>query len=122
MAKSRLYEGFIRYLKSFLLARPVSRVFRRFIVRVLMRQHYEFGPYNVFLVFNRSIGALLVNGSEYYAYCLEYEEKPVSVFKCLLRKLGRGVFIDVGAYVGFYTILAARNVGEWFASSLIHLA
>ena len=108
-AKSRLYEGFAYYLKSFLFARPVSRILRRFTVRVLMHQHYEFDLHNVFLVFNRSVGALLVNSPEYHAYCLEHEKKPVNVFKCLLKKLGRGVFIDVGAYVGFYTVLAARR-------------
>ena len=110
-ARSRLYEGFAYYLKSFLFARPVSRILRRFIVRVLMRQHHEFGPHNVFLVFNRSVGSLLVDGTRYYMYCSEYEKKPVNVFVCLLKKLGRGVFIDVGAYVGFYTVLAARH--DW---------
>ena len=108
-AKSRLYKVFIRYSKSFLFARPVSRIFRHFIMEVLMRQHYEFGLRNVFLVFNRSIGALLVNGPEYSVYCLRYEKKPVKVFKCLLKKLKRGIFIDVGAYVGFYTALAAKH-------------
>jgi len=74
-----------------------------------MHQHHKFGPNNVFTVFNRNVGALLVDGSRYYIYCLEYEKKPVNVFKCLLKKLGRGVFIDVGAYVEFYTVLAARH-------------
>jgi len=74
-----------------------------------MRQHYEFGPHDVFLVFNRDTGALLVNGSRYYIYCLEYERKPVNIFKGVLKKLRRGVFIDVGAYMGFYTVLAARH-------------
>jgi len=110
--KLQLPEGFAYYLKSFLFVRPVSRIFRCFIVRVLMCQHYEFGLYSVFLVFNRSVGALLVDGSRYYIYCLEYEKKPVNVFKCLLKKLGGGVFIDVGAYVGFYTILASRHGWE----------
>ena len=65
-AKLRLYEGFIYYLKSFLFARPVIKILRRFIARVLMRQHYEFGSHDVFLVFNRDAGTLLVDGSRYY--------------------------------------------------------
>jgi len=76
-AKLWLYEGFAYYLKSFLFVRPVSRILRRFIVRVLMHQHHEFGPHNVFLVFNRNIGALLVDRARYCAYCLGYEKKPV---------------------------------------------
>jgi hypothetical protein len=31
-------------------------------------------------------------------------KKNSSLLKCLLRVLGRGVFVDVWAYVGFYTM------------------
>ena len=37
------------------------------------------------------------------------EGKVVKQFKCLLKVLGRGVFVDIGAYVGFYTFLFARH-------------
>ena len=63
----------------------------------------------MFLVLNRDVDAMLVHGSRHYIYAWRYEEKPSSLLKCLLRVLGRGVFVDVGAYVGFYTILSARH-------------
>jgi FkbM family methyltransferase len=33
----------------------------------------------------------------------------VKQFRCLLKVLRRGVFVDIGAYVGFYTVLVARH-------------
>jgi predicted RNA methylase len=39
----------------------------------------------------------------------DMRKKPSSLLRCLLRVLGRGVFVDVGAYIGFYTVLATRH-------------
>lgn len=104
-----LSEGFAYYLKSLLFVRPTSRILKRFIRRVLMHQHYEFSPCDVFMVFNRDVGALLALAPRHYVYAWKYEEEPTNLFKCLLEKLGPGIFIDVGAYVGFHTILAAKH-------------
>jgi len=102
-------EGLIYYMKSVLFVRPVGRFITRFSRRVLMHKSHEFRPWNVFMVLNRDVGAMLVPGSRYYLYAWRYEEKPSSLFKCLLRMLRHGVFVDVGAYVGFYTVSAARH-------------
>ncbi|MCL7398586.1 MAG: hypothetical protein LZ165_06085, partial [Thaumarchaeota archaeon] len=87
----------------------MRRIIIRFIRKVLMRRYHEFSPWSVFIVLNRDAGAILINGSRYYIYAWKYEEKPSSLFRCLLRTLRHGVFVDVGAYVGFYTVLAARH-------------
>jgi FkbM family methyltransferase len=49
----------------------------------------------------------------YYMFAWRYksEEKSLSLLKCLLKVLGHGVFVDVGAYVGFYTLLVAKH--DW---------
>jgi len=104
-----LLEGLMYYLRSILFIRPVRRFVTRFIRRVLMHRYYEFKPWNVFLVLNRDVDAMLVHGSRHYIYAWRYVEKPSSLLKCLLKVLRRGVFVDVGAYVGFYTVLAARH-------------
>jgi len=104
-----LLEGLLYYLKTILFARPIRRVITRFIRRVLMREYYEFMPWTVFMILNRDVRACLVDGSRYYMYAWRYEEKPSSLSKCLLNVLGHGVFVDVGAYVGFYTVLAAKH-------------
>jgi FkbM family methyltransferase len=87
----------------------VRRFVTRFIRRVLMHRYYEFKPWNMFLVLNRDVDAMLVHGSGHYIYAWRYEEKPSSLLRCLLRVLGRGVYVDVGAYVGFYTVLVAKH-------------
>jgi len=107
--REHFLEGLMYYMKSILFTRPVRRIIIRFIRRVLMRKYHEFKPWSVFMILNREVGAMLVHGSRYYIYAYRYEEKPSSLFKCLLRVLGRGVFVDVGAYVGFYTVLVARH-------------
>jgi FkbM family methyltransferase len=76
-----------------------------------MQRPYEFGSWSVFIDYNRDVRTLLVDVSRYYDYACSYkgEEKVVKQFKCLLKVLRYGVFVDVGAYVGFYTILAAKH-------------
>jgi FkbM family methyltransferase len=103
-------EGFNYYLKSLLFVRPVKRVFTRFIKKVLMRRPYEFRSWNVFMVHNLDVRILLVDASRYYDYTRRYrgEEKIIKLLRCLLGVLRHGVFIDVGSYVGFYTLLAAK--------------
>ncbi|NAZ12203.1 MAG: FkbM family methyltransferase [Desulfurococcales archaeon] len=110
--KKYLLEGLMYYLRSILFIRPVKKFFTRFIRRVLMHKYYEFKPWNVFLVLNRDVDAMLVHGSRHYIYAWRYEEKPSSLLRCLLRVLGRGVYVDVGAYVGFYTVLVAKHCWE----------
>ncbi|MGB9816187.1 MAG: FkbM family methyltransferase [Desulfurococcaceae archaeon] len=107
--RKHLLEGLMYYMKSILFTRPVRRIIIRFIRRVLMRKYHEFKPWSVFMILNREVGAMLVHGSGYYIYAYRYEEKPSSLFKCLLKALSRGVFVDVGAHIGFYTVLAARH-------------
>lgn len=104
-----LLEGLLHYLKSILFVRPMRRVITRFIRRILMREYYEFMLWSVFMVLNRDVGACLVDGPRYYMYAWRYEGKPSSLSKCLLNILGHGVFVDVGAYIGFYTVLAAKH-------------
>jgi FkbM family methyltransferase len=103
-------RGFKYHLEAFLFVRPVKRIVVRFIKRVLMRRPYEFGSWSVFMDYNRDVRALLVDVSRHYDYIWRYrgEEKVLKLFKCLLKVRGHGVFVDVGAYVGFYTVLAAR--------------
>jgi FkbM family methyltransferase len=76
-----------------------------------MQRPYEFGSWSVFIDYNRDVRTLLVDVSRYYDYAYSYKgkEKVVKQFKCLLKVLRYGVFVDVGAYVGFYTILAAKH-------------
>jgi len=107
--KEHLLEGLTYYMKSILFTRPVRRIIIRLIRRVLMRKYHEFKSWSVFIVLNRDVGAVLVHGSRYYIYAWRYEEELSSLFKCLLKVLRQGVFVDVGAYVGFYTVLAARH-------------
>jgi FkbM family methyltransferase len=108
--RERLIEGLMYFMKSILFIRPMRRIIIRFISKVLMRRYHEFSPWSVFIVLNRDVGAILIDGSRCYAYAWKYyEEKLSRLFKCLLRTLGHGVFVGVGAYVGFYTVLAARH-------------
>jgi FkbM family methyltransferase len=102
-------EGLMYYLKSILFVRPRRKFITRFIRRALMRKLHEFRPWNVFMVFNRDVGIILVHGPRQYTYTWRYEEKVSRIFKCLFKILEHGIFIDVGAYVGFYTILAAKH-------------
>jgi hypothetical protein len=106
-----ILEGFKHYVEIFLFVRPVKRIVKRFIKRILMRRPYVFGSWNVFMDYNRDVIALLVDGSRYYDYTWRYrgEENIIKLFKCLLKMLEYGVFVDVGTYVGFYTVLAARH-------------
>jgi len=107
--RKRLFEGLMYYMKSILFIRPMRRIIIRFISKVLMRRYHEFSPWSVFIVLNRDAGAILIDVSRYYTYAWKYEEKPSRLLRCLLRTLRHGVFVDVGAYVGFYTVLAARH-------------
>ena len=107
--REHLLKGLTYYMKSILLVRPVRRIIIRFTRRVLMHKSHEFKPWNVFIVLNSDVGAILIDSSRYYMYVWKYEEKLTCLFKCLLRMLRHGVFVDVGAYVGFYTVLAARH-------------
>jgi FkbM family methyltransferase len=107
--RERLIEGLMYFMKSILFIRPMRRIIIRFIRKVLMRRYHEFSPWSVFIVLNRDVGAILIDSSRYYAYAWKYEEKLSRLFRCLLRTLRHGVFVDVGAYVGFYTVLAARR-------------
>jgi hypothetical protein len=100
--------GFKHYLKSLLFVRPVKRILRGLLNGFLTRKPYEFRSWSVFMVHNLDVGVILVPVTGDYAYAWRYEEKPSSLFKCLLKVLGHGVFIDVGAYVGFYTVLAGK--------------
>jgi len=106
-----LLKGLMYYLNSILFIRPVRRFIIRFIKKVLMRRPYEFGSQSLFAVYNCDVGVLIVDASRYYDYAYRYkgEEKVVKQFKCLLKVLRRGVFVDVGAYVGFYSILSAKH-------------
>jgi hypothetical protein len=72
--RKRFLEGLMYYLNSILFVRPMRRFVARFIKRVLMRKYHEFKPWNVFMVFNRDIGAILVDGSRYYMYAWRCEE------------------------------------------------
>jgi isopentenyl diphosphate isomerase/L-lactate dehydrogenase-like FMN-dependent dehydrogenase len=58
------------------------------------------------VIYHCDVGALIVDVSRYYNYAWKYEgeEKVVKLFRCLLRVLRQGVFVDIGAYVGFYTV------------------
>ena len=107
--REHLLEGLTYYMKSILFIRPVRRIIIRFIRKVLMHKSHEFKPWNVFIVLNRDVGAILIHRSRHYIYAWKYEEELSSLFKCLLRMLRHGVFVDVGAYVDFYTVLAARH-------------
>lgn len=49
------------YLNSILFARPVRRFIIRFIKRVLMRRPYEFNSQSLFVIYNRDVGALIVD-------------------------------------------------------------
>jgi len=105
----RVIEGIIYYLKTLLLSRPRRRIIQKFTRKVMLRQAYEFKLYDVFLVHNVDVGALLVNSPRFYIYIQRYEREPVEILRCLLSRYERGLFVDIGAYVGFYTILAARH-------------
>jgi FkbM family methyltransferase len=109
--REHLFRGLMYYLNSILFARPVRRFIIRFIKRVLMRRPYEFNSQSLFVVYNRDVGALIVDVSRYYGYAWKYkgEEEVVKLLRCLLKVLRQGVFVDVGAYVGFYTVLAAKH-------------
>ncbi|MCC6056517.1 MAG: hypothetical protein LM583_07570, partial [Desulfurococcaceae archaeon] len=76
----------------------MRRIIIRFIRKVLMRRYHEFSPWSVFIVLNRDVGAILIDSSRYYAYAWKYEEKLSRLFRCLLRTLRHGFFVDVGAY------------------------
>jgi hypothetical protein len=106
-----LLRGLMYYLNSILFVRPVRRFIIRFIKRVLMRRPYEFNSRSLFAIYNRDVGALIVDVSRYHGYTWKYrgEEEVVKLLKCLLKVLSQGVFVDVGAYIGFYTVLAARH-------------
>jgi hypothetical protein len=105
-------------MKSILFIRPMRRLIISFISKVLMRRYHEFSPWSVFIVLNRDAGAILIDGSRSYTYAWKYEEKLSRLFRCLLRTLRDGVFVDVGAYVGFYTVLATRRGWRVVALSL----
>jgi len=104
-----LFKGLMYFMKSILFIRPMRKILFASFRKVLMRRYHEFGPWSVFIVLNRDAGAILIDGSRCYMYAWKYEEKPSRLFRCLLRALRHGVFVDVGAYVGFYTVLAARH-------------
>jgi hypothetical protein len=106
-----ILEGLKYYLKDLLFVRPIKRVVMRFIKRALTGRPYEFSSRKVFVNYNCDVGVLFVDGSRYCSYALSYreEERVVKLFKCLLKALDHRAFIDVGAYVGFYSLLAARH-------------
>jgi hypothetical protein len=58
----------MHYLNSILFVRPVRRFIIHFIKRVLMRRLYEFNPRSLFVIYNRDVGALIVDVSRYYNY------------------------------------------------------
>jgi len=71
--REHLLEGLTYYMKSILFIRPVRRIIIRFIRKVLMHKSHEFKPWNVFIVLNRDVGAILIDGSRHYIYAWKYE-------------------------------------------------
>jgi hypothetical protein len=59
--REHLFRGLMYYLNSILFARPVRRFIIRFIKRVLMRRPYEFNSQSLFVIYNRDVGALIVD-------------------------------------------------------------
>jgi len=78
--RERLFEGLTYYVKSILFIRPMRRIIIRFIRKVLMRRYHEFGPWSVFIVLNRDVGAILIDGSRYYIYMLGNMKKNFHVY------------------------------------------
>ncbi len=59
-----------------------------------------------FLVRSKT-GPLSMCGSTTFMYIGSFERGVGDVLECLFNFLGRGLFVDVGAYVGFYSVFAA---------------
>lgn len=107
ISKSVLLEGMDFYLRSFLFVSPRRRFARRLIRRIAFGVKDDILMNSVFLVYNRDVGPLYVDGSRFYLYTHSYEPRTVKKVRKLFKR-DRGLFIDVGAYVGLYTVLAAK--------------
>jgi hypothetical protein len=83
----RIFEGFRYYLESLLYVRPLKRIMTRFIKRVLMQTSMEWSPWNVFMVFNRDVGALLTDASAHYDYAWRYkgEERVLNLLRVFVE-------------------------------------
>ena len=66
--REHFLEGLVYYLKSVLFVRPVRRCIIRLAGRILVHKYHEFRSWDVFMVFNHSVKAILVDASRCYAY------------------------------------------------------
>jgi len=92
----------INLLKEFLFISPKLK-FLKMLSRRTLRNSWS-----IFLVRSKT-GPLLMSGSTTFMYIGSFERGVVDVLECLFNFLGRGLFVDVGAYVGFYSIFAAKR-------------
>jgi len=92
----------INFLKEFLFISPKLR-----LLKMLNRRTWT-NSLRIFLVRSKT-GPLLMYGSTAFMYVGSFERGVVDVLECLFNFMGRGLFVDVGAYVGFYSVFAAKR-------------
>ena len=107
---SAFIEGLKYYLLTLLFAFPKRRFIKRLLLRLSKGKPVENDFGRIFYVFNRNVGWIYVDGS-YYLYLWHHEKNVMKLIKrCLCGGL-KGLFIDVGAHIGFYSILLAKGGG-----------
>jgi len=92
----------INFLKGFLFISPKLK-----LLKMLSRRTWT-DSLRVYLVRSKT-GPLLMCGSTTFMYTGSFERGVGDVLGCLFNFLGRGLFVDVGAYVGFYSVFAAKR-------------
>lgn len=97
-----IFRVFYYFMKWLLFISP-----KRLLFSSLMRRSFTVPPLGVFLV-RSMVGPLFVHGARALAYVGAFEKDVLQTAKCLFKKYGPGLFVDVGAYVGLYSVLAAK--------------
>lgn len=104
LAHKSLPEGTKYYFYSLLFARDKSYFLKRFINKIAKKGYAEKTGY---IIWQKQLRTwLTVPASRGYMYLTGHEPRVVNALKDIIKP--GVIFIDVGAFIGFYSILAAK--------------
>jgi FkbM family methyltransferase len=97
-------DGIKYYLYSLLFAKDRLYFIKRFVNRMARGSYVE---KDIYVIYQHQLRTwLAIPSSRFYMYMLAYERSVVDTVRRLITP--ESVFIDVGAFIGFYSILAAK--------------
>jgi len=104
-----LYEGIKFYVKHLLFNKYRLKYLKRFVMRNVLRRKLEESP-KIELVYSIPLKRYIyVHNIRSYFYSGSYESPVTKYLRKKVKRFKPCLFVDVGAYVGYYTLLMAEE-------------